>query len=469
MISEKEEDVFLETGGGFKHTIGGHIHFGNSWLKELSDDGRIDGLGEFLDDFLYYPIKSQMYGAIRTWSEIEGLGKEKVFDFDTGKSKEIFHYSDIEKQVKTIKADKSISITHYDQPSQFRTQPYGVEYRSLPSFMCDYEFTRIVFKIALGIAKKYINLAETGAKFKYNTPPSKGDYLNFITEEEYQKWQSYLNGKNRDAFLYNALDRWGLSINPIPQLLAIIGRDFKIDDEKQIKSLQRKLSKTLKELEYFSEKALKDQTCKKMVISINPSASFFDVTKDKNLLNEFIFLGKDFYYSPCKIENIRHASHYVQARWARGADAMAFVPEKFKSRIPKNTLECVIKELVILAFSGFAKNCVESVTEKLDSTLMSDHHVWTPHMKKFSYNHVEKPIRDGDRFYYPFFAQTVLRKPNWMDYLEHIPNAENSPTTNFEPSLVNALENDSGDSGEILREIIIDDDIESDGDGSFEF
>jgi len=75
----------------------------------------------------------------------------------------------------------------YRKLGAYRDQPWGIEYRTLPSaVLWSPEFGRIVFKIAKNAVQKFVN----ERKLEYSDLPTKEDYLRIckLTPEEYEKF-----------------------------------------------------------------------------------------------------------------------------------------------------------------------------------------------------------------------------------------------------------------------------------------
>ena len=203
--TEYGDKYFIETGGGCEHSIGGHIHIGHEFFKNYTN-AQIKPLLQLLDAFLYYPIKLNMYGAVREWRDYNELNVD--INYDSGECKIDEDPEKIIQTIKRVKPLKSQQFNSFDLKSMQRSQPHGLEYRSLPSFIGDFMFTKLVLKLAKGIAEKYIELRTQGIEFKYNDPPQKEDYLIFLKEKEVKQLFEYLYGKKRDLFLKNTLSNW---------------------------------------------------------------------------------------------------------------------------------------------------------------------------------------------------------------------------------------------------------------------
>jgi hypothetical protein len=208
---QKRRDIHVETGGGFEYSIGGHIHLGNLLLLSMLDNKMLDQLGMMLDDFLYFPMKLNKPGAMRKWSECDEISKILTWS-NSGEIRYTYPDSteDIQDAVKKGKPNrKHVRYDEYEQDKCFRGQSWGIEYRSLPSFICDKTFSHLVFKLAQKIAEKFLACIN-GETFEYNHEPTKEDYLRFITEEEYSQWYEYIYGKKQDSFLVDALTQWNV-------------------------------------------------------------------------------------------------------------------------------------------------------------------------------------------------------------------------------------------------------------------
>jgi hypothetical protein len=215
------ELVVAVAGGGAVQSIGGHIHLGNSLLKKLSSTNLPDLLGSVLDDFLYIPIRKNMPGAIRMWGESPRIAKDGECGFK----------DDNEKVVKT--AIDLIGSRHaystYDIESAWRLQPHGLEYRSLPSFICDFTLTRLVLKLAKGITENFLTSMIEKRVVKYNNPPIEKDYIKYLTPKEYRVWMTYMSGFRRNRFITSAFKNWG--ITPTKSRCFLIGCDEMCNDD----------------------------------------------------------------------------------------------------------------------------------------------------------------------------------------------------------------------------------------------
>jgi len=212
MKREYGRDLFIETGGGCVDNIGGHIHFGHPIFQNVGEDD-IYPLTLILDDFLYFPIKTNMYGGIRLWSEMEEIESE-LEEYDeinspTKPTKEII------KIIKKAKIAETEGFSDYEnnEDDKYREQEWGIEYRSLPSFIGDFTFTNLVLKLAKGITLEYLKSLQSGGEIEYEKPPEKKDYAKYLTENEVNKLWEYLYGKKRDLFLKDMIKNWEVELD----------------------------------------------------------------------------------------------------------------------------------------------------------------------------------------------------------------------------------------------------------------
>ncbi len=200
-------------GGGFRFSTGGHIHLGNKSLKGI--DVKTEAfLGKMLDAFLYYPIRTNLPMAKRQWSSSGKIAKDYEFHNSYECAPRNINCSN-EKIYAVAKEDKGGTrvYTDYDTPSAFREQAHGLEYRSLPSFCIDYQFTRIVLKIAQKITEKLLQCAAKKDIMSFNNPPTEEDYIQYITPKEYEVFCSYLYGKNNDKITNDLFRNWRIKLD----------------------------------------------------------------------------------------------------------------------------------------------------------------------------------------------------------------------------------------------------------------
>jgi hypothetical protein len=300
-IEQKNQNVFVNSGGGFHYSIGGHIHLGNDTLKQLARSGALKELGYMLDDFVYVPIKTQMPGAVRQWSSLDGIGKEKIYDLEEGRERTVWHVDQVKDKIKAKKVDQYCKISSYDHASAFREKPYGVEYRSLPSFLCDKTFTELVFTLIQNIAKKYLEIRQTGEKLRYNLPPTRADYLTFLTPNQYDTFLDYLKGPKRDAFLKDTLANWNLPIDLMSIVIEFSGQHIPMkNDDESISSLKRNITKTLgKELESLMDSI--DPKSSRLIIGVYHTFDTIYYGQNDALEGSYIFATKNSVYAPCEI------------------------------------------------------------------------------------------------------------------------------------------------------------------------
>lgn len=198
--------VFGLSGGGCGHSLGGHIHIGNERIKKLSQ-ADLQQLGKMLDDFLYFPIRDRMTGAIRTWVNLPNISQQSF-------GGPLPRFSDIEQAKESMKEitrfGRAERFAGYDGPSQWRQKSYGYEYRSLPSFIVNREFTYLVLEMTKRIATKFYELCTEGTTFEYQNPPKTEDYRAIFSEEIVTSFMRYVNGDKREIFMDNVFENWGI-------------------------------------------------------------------------------------------------------------------------------------------------------------------------------------------------------------------------------------------------------------------
>ena len=202
-------------GGGFMYSTGGHIHIGHELLKTFETYGKNkDKLINMLDDFLYLPFKRYNPFATRGWAKLPEIQKEFFTDrysvsYDTVPTVIYTENDEIIKKImdkKEVSADERYSC--YDMKSQWRKQNWGIEYRSMPSFICDYLLTRITLKLAKKITEYFLESAISHKTIIYNSPPEKEDYLKFIMPKEYDIFMDYVKGKKRHLLAKSIFKNW---------------------------------------------------------------------------------------------------------------------------------------------------------------------------------------------------------------------------------------------------------------------
>jgi len=198
--------VYAVMGGGCSYSLGGHVHIGNERIKKLSQHD-LNQLGQMLDDFLYFPIRDRMAGAIRQWIQLPRISQQ-TFD---GPMPTFQHIEDAKESLKNIERfGRTSRFASYDYPSQWRQKAYGYEYRSLPSFIVNKEFTETVLRMVQIIAEKFYALTNNGDSFEYNSPTSMRDYLLLFPRELARTFHKYINGDKRDIFMDNAFTCWNI-------------------------------------------------------------------------------------------------------------------------------------------------------------------------------------------------------------------------------------------------------------------
>lgn len=211
MHREYEKDLFIEVGGGCVDEIGGHIHFGHPMFLHIGES-EIMPLTDILDDFLYFPIKKNMYGGIRLWSEIDEIECE-IDDYEERNSP-ISSNREITKILKKTKLDEKDAFSDYEDVSddKYREQDWGIEYRSLPSFIGDETFTHLVLKLAKSITLKYLRSLKDGGTIEYEKPPEKKDYAEFLSKNEVNTLWEYIYGHKKDLFLKDMIKNWNVEL-----------------------------------------------------------------------------------------------------------------------------------------------------------------------------------------------------------------------------------------------------------------
>lgn len=211
MHREYEKDLFIEVGGGCVDEIGGHIHFGHPMFLHIGES-EIMPLTDILDDFLYFPIKKNMYGGIRLWSEIEEIECE-IDDYEERNSP-ISSNKEITKILKKTKLDEKDAFSDYEDvgDDKYREQNWGIEYRSLPSFIGDFDFTHLVLKLAKNICLKYLRSLKDGGSIEYEKPPEKKDYAEFLSKNEVNTLWEYIYGHKKDLFLKDMIKNWNVEL-----------------------------------------------------------------------------------------------------------------------------------------------------------------------------------------------------------------------------------------------------------------
>jgi hypothetical protein len=193
-------------GGGCSHSLGGHIHIGNERIKKLHQPD-LRKLGQMLDDFLYHPIRDRMAGALRAWINLRGISQQSF----GGPIPHFDHLEDAKESLKGIRRfGRNLNFAGYDHPSQWRQKSYGYEYRSLPSFIVNKEFTHCVLSMAQIIVQKFWGLCTNGEEFEYNSPASMKDYLLLFPKDLARAFFRYINGDKREVFMDNLFENWGI-------------------------------------------------------------------------------------------------------------------------------------------------------------------------------------------------------------------------------------------------------------------
>lgn len=196
-------EMFLEAGGGAYGTIGGHIHFGGEAFKKHRT--LANPLGTIMDTLLYYPIRETMYGGIRGWVSSIDVPKSSGGKLNCGENRLMEYFA-------KNGPNKDYEHSEYDIPNSTRPQEWGLEYRSLPSFIADPMLTYLVFAISKGIGNLLINSFNDGQTIKLNGTPTQEDYLKVISLDDFRKFCRYTNGDKRDVFLTDVFTNWGIDV-----------------------------------------------------------------------------------------------------------------------------------------------------------------------------------------------------------------------------------------------------------------
>jgi len=255
VIASAGKPVYLMTGGGIIDSIGGHIHIGGNFFQNISTDEIGSFFGNIMDDFVYWPIRDRMPGAMRAWGNHPTIGRRRstppnTCGFPDKKPVVIFD--------KITKAEKKrdMSFAGYEGPGAFRWTSYGFEYRSLPSFIAGPELTELILTMAQSTARKMVKSYNTGEGFVYNVPPKKSDYLGVFTEDIYHRFGRYINGDKNKIFLTNALENWGVGTTSFHPVIKVCS-DVSGDSLYHGIELTKKLNKFLRKVFSENEKALK--------------------------------------------------------------------------------------------------------------------------------------------------------------------------------------------------------------------
>jgi hypothetical protein len=87
--------------------------------------------------------------------------------------------------------------TGYGRLRDFRLQPWGVEYRSLPSYVfIDKKIAKIIFKMFLSLTKTIINYSENNMVFVFKSILDEKDYCLYagLDKNEYKTLMNYVYG-----------------------------------------------------------------------------------------------------------------------------------------------------------------------------------------------------------------------------------------------------------------------------------
>lgn len=216
-----EKPVYLLTGGGIIDSIGGHIHLGGTFFTKISSDEISAFFGSIMDDFVYWPMRDKMPGALRSWGNHSDLARKAAEGRRCGlpdkKPSVVFD------KISKANVPRNMHLAGYEVPSAFRFPSYGAEYRSLPSFIANPELTGLVLTMARCAAKKMLLCYNEVSSFTYNCPPKKNDYLSLFPEGVYHAFMRYINGEKNRIFLSNALDNWGANPSSYEPVVKISG------------------------------------------------------------------------------------------------------------------------------------------------------------------------------------------------------------------------------------------------------
>lgn len=233
------KDIFVEAGGGCLRSIGGHIHIGNKLLTSATVQGnctctkdKIMPLLVMLDRFLYYPIKNNIHGGLRNW----GMLRDEITGFNPSNENVV----SVLKKIK--KSDKSgFAFGGYDAPSKIRVKNYGIEYRSLPSFISSEELTYLILKITQEITRHFLKMAfepSESLSFSFKKEPSMEEYCRYLDTSEAKSFNEFLYGTKNDVFLHHLFNNWNIE-QPRPPVVVV---EFKGDPS----GLADSIKKTIK-------------------------------------------------------------------------------------------------------------------------------------------------------------------------------------------------------------------------------
>ena len=308
-ITKKKQNIVAVASGGFLQPTGGHIHLGHPLLKIiLRSEQCINQLLKMLDTFLYYPLKQSNPFATRGWSRLTEI--DKIFNIeygsrpgnDTMPSRIITPSEEIISKVMAKANGDSAIYSSYDQSSAVREQNWGIEYRSLPSFICDYQLTRLVLKIAQKITEQFISAALNNRVIKYNNPPTVEDYCKYITPKEYETFMRYITGDKKGLFAESVLKNWRIKVVNSPSRLILeiipIGdqSDIAVEAMEVIKSLEkfkeydaRMLDKEPRTISIqFCQISSEENTGPKGMFSIIDNTLLYSTTNDYGSIRNFL-------------------------------------------------------------------------------------------------------------------------------------------------------------------------------------
>ena len=322
-ITKKKQNIVAVASGGFWQPTGGHIHLGHPLLKIiLHSEQCINQLLKMLDTFLYYPLKQSNPFATRGWSRLTEI--DKIFNIEPGSrpgndtmpSRIITPSEEIISKVMAKANGDSAIYSSYDQSSAVREQNWGIEYRSLPSFICDYQLTRLVLKIAQKITEQFISAAINNRVIKYNNPPTVEDYCKYITPKEYETFMRYITGDKKGLFAESVLKNWRIKVVSYPSRLILeiipIGdqsEEFAAEAMEVIKSLEkfkeydaRILGKESRTISIqFCQISSEENTGPKEMFSIIDNTLLYSTTNDYGSIRNFLMAYTNLYSSDIEI------------------------------------------------------------------------------------------------------------------------------------------------------------------------
>jgi len=330
-MRQSNTDLFVQVGGGFGDNIGGHIHFGHPVLKDVTYEER-KSLVTMLDDFLYYPMKTSMYGAIRKWGEAEAV--EEVGNHANTK--------EIHKALKTQKIRENFSLCYYENNDEDKTrnQKWGLEWRSLPSFIGDEKLTKLTLKLAKEITYRYLKALQIGETIEYEKPPEFADYAKFLEPKEVSELFDYLKGKKRDLFLNDLIKNWNITKELIFRLRLGNTRFFLTDEMRQnfedncIKKYTRRFKK---------------EKIDKFVLELLDISSLIERKNIKPTDTNFYLSSKNFTMGKIALDS--YGKNTI-GRITKNSDMVCTIPHLFSKYFNDiDTLEALVDDLMEIYFT----------------------------------------------------------------------------------------------------------------------